>query len=132
MGGRPVTFCDATSSTHVIRAPGCGRLSAEAAAREIVPFRIRSADEIGRAAQAAATGEAILDAELAGRILVHLPTSAAAQPAAWRDTGKLPATADDRPRQRSWPGQGQRPRGPPTDPPGHRIYGPRRRDLGHA
>ena len=52
---------------------------------------------------------------------------AAAQPAAWRDTGKLPASADDDPPgDRPRPGQGQRPRGPPPGPPGRRAHEPRR------
>ena len=45
------------------------------------------------------------------------PAAAAGQPAAWRDTGKLPASADDQPpRRRPRPGQGQRPRGPAASP----------------
>ena len=53
--------------------------------------------------------------------------STAAPPAAWRDTGKLPASASDQPpRRRPRPGQGQRPRVPPPPSPSRRPDEPRR------
>jgi hypothetical protein len=54
------------------------------------------------------------------------PASAGTQPAAWADTGILPASPDELPPPRPRPGQGQRPRSPPPAAPGHHADDRRR------